>query len=61
MGVTLGRYFLRDKVFLKWRTELIPKDLFLTPEHSVGLEYQPMEYFWIDFNYDVPKIIWSFH
>ncbi len=51
VGVTLGRYFLRDKVFLKWRTELTPKDLLLTPEHSIGLEYQPMEYFWVDFNY----------
>lgn len=51
IGVTVGRYFLRDKVFLKWRTELIPKELFLKPEHSVGLEYQPMEYFWVDFNY----------
>ncbi len=51
VGVTLGRYFLRDKVFLKWRTELIPKDLLLTPEHNIGVEYQPLDYFWVDFNY----------
>ncbi|MGD9202515.1 MAG: hypothetical protein PVI26_13210, partial [Chitinispirillia bacterium] len=51
VGITLGRYFLRDKIFVKWRTELIPNDLVLIPEHSVGFEYQPIDFFWIDFNY----------
>ncbi len=51
VGLTLGRYFFRDKWFLKWRTELIPRDMILNPEHNIGLEYQPMEYFWMDFNY----------
>jgi hypothetical protein len=51
VGITLGRYFLGDKVFLKWRTELIPKELNLTPEHSIGFEYQPFKYLWFDVNY----------
>lgn len=51
VGITIGRYFLQDKVFVKWRTEFVPKELLLSPEHSVGFEYQPIEYFWVDFNY----------
>ena len=55
IGVTVGRYFLQDKVFLKWRTELIPNDFVLIPEHNIGFEYQPFEYFWVDFNYGFYK------
>lgn len=55
IGVTFGRYFLRDKVFLKWRTELIPNDFVLIPEHNIGFEYQPFEYFWVDVNYGFYK------
>ncbi len=55
VGVTLGRYFLRDKFFLKWRTELKPRDMILNPEHNIGLEVQPMEYLWLDFNYGFYK------
>jgi hypothetical protein len=44
VGVTLGRYFFRDKLFLKWRTELVPTDTLLHPEHSIGLEYQPFRF-----------------
>jgi hypothetical protein len=51
VGVTVGRYFLRDRFFLKWRTELIPRDMILSPEHNIGVEFQPMEYLWLDFNY----------
>jgi hypothetical protein len=42
VGVTLGRYFLSDKVFLKWRTELVPSDTLIYPEHSLGFELYPV-------------------
>jgi hypothetical protein len=44
VGITVGRYFFRDKLFLKWRTELVPTDTLLHPEHSIGLEYQPFRF-----------------
>ncbi|MFW5960272.1 MAG: hypothetical protein ACOCSE_04050, partial [Chitinivibrionales bacterium] len=51
IGVTIGRYFLRDQFFLKWRTELVPSDdMELSREHSLGLEYQPSPYFILDGN-----------
>ncbi|MBN1983418.1 MAG: hypothetical protein JW795_17915, partial [Chitinivibrionales bacterium] len=35
VGITVGHYFLQDKVFLKWRTEIIPLDsIALKPEHN---------------------------
>jgi hypothetical protein len=55
VGITVGRYFLSDKVLLKWRTELIPKEYVLTPEHSIGIEYQPFKYLWFDVNYGFYK------
>ncbi len=42
VGVTLGRYFLSDRVFLKWRTELVPSDTLIHPEHSLGFELYPV-------------------
>jgi hypothetical protein len=48
VGITLGRYFARDKLLLKWRSELIPVDTLLQPEHSIGLEYQPIQYLLLD-------------
>jgi len=53
VGITLGRYFLHDKLFLKWRSELIPVDTLLHPEHSIGLEYQPMRYLLLDVSYGI--------
>lgn len=55
VGVTLGRYFFRDKVFLKWRTELVPYEALLQPEHSIGLEAYPMRYLMVDYNYGFIK------
>jgi hypothetical protein len=51
VGVTLGRYFMQDKLLLKWRSELIPVESFLQPEHSIGFEYQPMRYLLLDVSY----------
>jgi len=53
VGITLGRYILYDKVFLKWRTELVPVDTILKPQYNVGFEFQPLQYINMDFNYGV--------
>lgn len=55
VGVTLGRYFFKDNVFLKARGELIPIDLMLTPEYSIGFEFQPSRYLLMDINYGFHK------
>lgn len=51
VGVTFGRYFVRDRLFLKWRSELIPSDTLLTPEHRIGMEFYPMRYLTFDASY----------
>lgn len=54
VGITVGRYFLHDFLFLKARGELIPIDtVLLTPEYSVGMEFQPNRYLIMDFNYGI--------
>jgi len=53
VGITLGRYILYDKVFLKWRTELVPVDTLIKPEYTMGFEFQPLNYFMMDFDYGV--------
>jgi hypothetical protein len=53
VGITVGRYILYDKVFLKWRTELVPVDTLLTPEYTMGFEFQPLSYFMMDVNYGI--------
>ncbi|NLE00929.1 MAG: hypothetical protein GX640_13765, partial [Fibrobacter sp.] len=55
VGITVGRYFFRDLLFLKARGELIPIDTTLTPEYSIGLEFQANRYFTIDLNYGIHK------
>jgi len=49
-GITAGKYIGRD-VMLKYQTELMPQDMELVPEHKIGIEYQPLPYLWMDFNY----------
>ncbi len=51
VGITLGRYFFYDKVFLKWRTELVPVETLIRPEYTMGFEFQPLNYFMMDFDY----------
>jgi hypothetical protein len=51
VGITVGRYFFRDNLFLKARGELVPIDELLVPEYSVGIEFQPFEYLFMDLNY----------
>jgi hypothetical protein len=51
VGITFGRYFFYDKVFLKWRTELVPIDTLIRPEYTMGFEFQPLNYFMMDFDY----------
>jgi hypothetical protein len=51
VGVTVGRYFFRDFLFLKARGELIPIDMALTPEYSIGFEFQPSRFLSMDVNY----------
>jgi hypothetical protein len=53
VGVTMGRYVLNDKVFLKWRTELVPIDTVLQPQYNFGFEFQPLQYLLMDINYGV--------
>lgn len=51
VGVTVGRYFFSDFLLLKARGELIPIDMALTPEYSIGLEFQPSRFLTMDVNY----------
>jgi hypothetical protein len=51
IGITVGRYFAQDKLFLKWRTELVPLQNLIQPEHSIGVEFYPMRYLMFDLNY----------
>jgi hypothetical protein len=51
VGITVGRYFFRDNLFVKARGELIPVEELLVPEYSVGFELQPVQYLFLDFNY----------
>ena len=53
VGVTVGRYFFRDNLFLKARGGLLPIDTTLTPQYSLGLEFQPARYLFLDFDYGV--------
>jgi hypothetical protein len=55
VGVTVGRYILYDKVFLKWRTELVPIDTVLRPQYDVGFEFQPLQPILLDVNYGIYK------
>lgn len=49
-GITAGKYLGSD-FMLKYQAELTPQDLELVPEHKIGIEYQPLPYLWMDFNY----------
>ena len=51
VGVTVGRYFFRDFLLLKARGELVPIDMALTPEYSIGFEFQPSRFLMMDVNY----------
>ena len=51
VGVTVGRYFFRDFLLVKARGELIPIEMQLTPEYSIGFEFQPSQYLTMDLNY----------
>ncbi len=56
VGITVGRYFFHDYLFLKARGELVPIDTtLLKPQYSVGMEFQPNRYLIMDFNYGVHK------
>jgi hypothetical protein len=54
-GLTVGRYFFRDNLFIKARGGLLPVDTALTPEYSVGFEFQPMRYLFIEGDYGFYK------
>jgi hypothetical protein len=56
VGVTVGRYFFRDNLFVKARGGLLPVDTALTPQYSLGLEFQPTRYLFLDFDYGVYKV-----
>jgi hypothetical protein len=55
VGITIGRYFFRDYLFLKARSEFIEVDKLIRPEYSIGLEFQPARYFMMDLNYGVHR------
>ncbi|MBN1130903.1 MAG: hypothetical protein JXA71_18080, partial [Chitinispirillaceae bacterium] len=55
VGVTIGRYFFRDNLFVKARGGLLPVDTALTPQYSFGLEFQPTRYLFMDFDYGFYK------
>ncbi len=43
MGVTVGRYFFHDYLFLKAQGQFISVDTIVKPEYSVGLEFMPVQ------------------
>ena len=49
-GFTAGKYLGND-FLLKYQAELMPQDFSLIPRHKFGIEYQPLPYLWLDFNY----------
>jgi hypothetical protein len=51
VGVTIGRYFFRDNLFVKASGGLLPLDTALTPQYSFGLEFQPTRYLFMNFDY----------
>jgi hypothetical protein len=51
VGLTVGRYVFRDFILLKVRGELVPVDMALTPEYSLGFEFQPSRFLMMDVNY----------
>jgi hypothetical protein len=53
VGITMGRYILNDKVFLKGRTELVPIDTGLQPQYDIGFEFQPLQYLLMDIDYGI--------
>jgi hypothetical protein len=55
VGLTVGRYFWRDYIFIKARGGLVPRDTALTPEYSLGFEFQPTRYLFMDFDYGFYK------
>jgi hypothetical protein len=55
VGLTVGRYFFRDNLFVKARGGFLPVDTALTPQYSLGLEFQPTQYLFLDFDYGVYK------
>jgi hypothetical protein len=55
VGVTIGRYFFRDNLFIKARGELVPIEELLVPEYSIGFEFQPVHYLFLDFNYGIHR------
>ena len=54
-GITVGRYFFRDNLFIKASGGLLPLDTALTPQYSFGLEFQPTRYLFMDFDYGFYK------
>ena len=55
VGVTVGRYFFRDNLFIKARGGLLPIDMALTPQYSFGFEFQPSRYLFLDMDYGFYK------
>jgi hypothetical protein len=55
LGVTVGRYFFHDNLFVKARGQLVPQDQLLVPEYSLGVEVQPVSFLLMDFNYGISK------
>ena len=55
IGVTVGRYFFSDNLFIRARGGSIPVDTAPTPECSIGLEFQPTRYLFKDFDYGFYK------
>ena len=51
-SLTIGE----SDIFLKWRTQIGTQDSLLVPEYKIGLEYQPMPYLWMDFNYGLLRV-----
>lgn len=47
----MGKYIFGSDIFLKYQAELMPREFTLVPEHKIGIEYQPLPYLWMDFNY----------
>jgi hypothetical protein len=51
---TLGKYIGGNgNLFLKYETQFVARELEISPEYKIGLEYQPFPYLWMDFNYGI--------
>ena len=50
---TVGKYIGNGNLFLKYETEFVARELDISPEYKIGVEYQPLPYLWMNLNYGI--------